>query len=1556
MSLRPDEKVRVFCCHVQEDHAAEQQLHEQLSQQADVIYSSQTNAPLGEELNTFLVDQIANADILVFLFSRAFLNHPAGQLQLDQPHNTDERWVLLWEPMVLPESHKLPGTPLHPEPYSALDAQKRRQLWVHVHRQLRNAVARIRHRRHQPLPVYQAATFLEEQSDNPVIDAVKRHPLAMQIMRGFSAVGTQASDFGGNETRPLKILRRLGQLVGQLKLKLSWLESLLLGMTPFVVQAMSFRILDALVSGNTREPLVTNELVVRYRRFKATQQDVIDRIDVLRRQGAAAEAEWVAAWLMRRFLHGERIQWRGRQIASVLGGLPKTYTALDELLSPDLLAGLARAANMGPTQLCELDKGHHSEIFVEPSLVQLRRSLLGTLLLWAERETLSSWDLSETLIHHLGEEGGLTLSALHADFATSSGAPTFWLDPDKRITTLRATCSNAILDFALREYAERWDTFLREQGQALAAIFFGIPVQCTADLTPRSPDENDARPSYHTPHVQFSMNVERVRRLLMADSLWGDPTMAYRELYQNALDACRYRRSVTAYYNETRDPTLRFERKYVPAITFHENEIGGRRYVECQDNGVGMNPDTVRFLFSRAGNQFSRSTEYLLEQAKWREKNSDLDFAPNSQFGIGVFSYFLVAESIEIVTRKISSEHCEPESEAWRVIIRAPSGLFTITQLRKEEAPEDAGTRIRLYLRPVPSGNVPWARAIDILRRLVWFTEFSLQARGYGDSAHWQAGALSPFLHPFVIPQDPESTEPRLFWLAPRFPGLAETSDTGRERPLLREFLPNTKLHSSRYEFLGRVLVDGIVTDHTVPFVILNLYGPDEKPRLSLDRNRILSWNVERSLARLHERLDGTPLIHDWLDEYWQFDPIGCSRIVNMMNAENKQWLFCNERVAAGSSRESFCYLPQDATALREELPYLQADDSYIVSGRILLSGDNFSQTLFILWRAAYWQRLQRSLDPGGRAYGQPLPGERALHFVNAAMKTRWAAAHAGPLDALLMSRCQDWLEWAPFEVAKAACLSEVGIRHAWDTIAQLCSVLDMIPPQRPAALAGDFTIDSLRFDELCLLSQSGDAIRPWLSQDSLGWFALRVAVRTQLPLHDSVQRLIQLAARIGVQLQAPWQQEFLQTLEPITQDDLALLDSEPDGSAGCLLSMEELTPLQLLRTARARGWTILRCAERLDAFLPLFGWTRPSWLLDPSLHEELSSIADDDLRLLRRPELQSWVQTADELTPTHLLRLQEHGVALPIQTCVERITALARALRWPEPDWTTEQIKQLSNPVLDLLRTDYRSGGEWSFVINARVLFQYTQKCGDPLRECAQRFLLAAAIAGVPVPKWQPELLPADMDGTQLAFQLLQNEGGELGSLVYQMQDDHIPLAQVRVASKLSGLSLDQCAVLLERLATGMAWQRPRWCDAPQLLVQVNALDEEAWQRVQQARALTLPELLEYAARGTPASGVRLAPLLYAMRVLDVERPPCDESALLALGEVHPVDAQLARYAAAWRHFRGLRPASAGLLVALSALVAQPLSLVRTRLMALAPLTGLAPPDDEAAYLGVRC
>ena len=193
---------------------------------------------------------------------------------------------------------------------------------------------------------------------------------------------------------------------------------------------------------------------------------------------------------------------------------------------------------------------------------------------------------------------------------------------------------------------------LRQDRDQWGALSYGLLGQLPAQLGADIDIENgpDGRARYQVPHVRFQLDHNQVRELLMGEQLYGDPTLAIRELYQNALDACRYRKARMEYLGELFG-------SYEGKIVFRQNvDEQGREYVECEDNGVGMTAGILEHVFAVAGRRFKDTPDYLEERARWDALPKKIELLQNSRFGIGVLSYFMLADEVKVRTRRFGPE------------------------------------------------------------------------------------------------------------------------------------------------------------------------------------------------------------------------------------------------------------------------------------------------------------------------------------------------------------------------------------------------------------------------------------------------------------------------------------------------------------------------------------------------------------------------------------------------------------------------------------------------------------------------------------------------------------------------------------------------------------------------------------------------------------------------------------------------------------------------------------------------------------------------------------
>ena len=266
---------------------------------------------------------------------------------------------------------------------------------------------------------------------------------------------------------------------------------------------------------------------------------------------------------------------------------------------------------------------------------------------------------------------------------------------DGRLFDLKLDCANDAVDAALLAIVDALESYrtrlLQRQDVHAESMREFLPAGFTANGL-------NARPSgWHPtrPPLRFELDRTRIIRLLMGQQLYGERWPALRELYQNALDACRYRRAAEHLAaREGRAPT---GRAYQGRIVIRFGADAKRRFVECVDNGIGMADRHVRRLFAYAGQRFSDSHEFHIDRARWDV--TSIKFFPNSRFGVGVLSYFMLADELDVMSRRwVPQTELTPPSVRARII--GSGSLFRLdSAIEPTRMADDYGTSVRLYLR-----------------------------------------------------------------------------------------------------------------------------------------------------------------------------------------------------------------------------------------------------------------------------------------------------------------------------------------------------------------------------------------------------------------------------------------------------------------------------------------------------------------------------------------------------------------------------------------------------------------------------------------------------------------------------------------------------------------------------------------------------------------------------------------------------------------------------------------------------------------------------------------
>ena len=201
----------------------------------------------------------------------------------------------------------------------------------------------------------------------------------------------------------------------------------------------------------------------------------------------------------------------------------------------------------------------------------------------------------------------------------------------------------------------------------------------------------------------FQTEVKQLLRL-MIHSLYSNPEVFLRELISNASDACDKLRfealSDDGLYEDDKDLRVR--------VSFDAEA----KTVTIEDNGIGMNHDEV---VEHIGTIARSGTRAFIEQL---EAGQAKDANQIGQFGVGFYSAFIVADHVELTTRRADAK--AEHGVRWT---SDGEGEYTIETLDKPER----GTRIVLHLREDQQEFADDFRLRSVIRKYSDHIDFPVQ-------------------------------------------------------------------------------------------------------------------------------------------------------------------------------------------------------------------------------------------------------------------------------------------------------------------------------------------------------------------------------------------------------------------------------------------------------------------------------------------------------------------------------------------------------------------------------------------------------------------------------------------------------------------------------------------------------------------------------------------------------------------------------------------------------------------------------------------------------------
>ncbi len=621
------------------------------------------------------------------------------------------------------------------------------------------------------------------------------------------------------------------------------------------------------------------------------------------RRNPQAEAG-VGWWLFHRWFMARREFADAGSLRELLSRCGEDVRAMGDVLEPDMLSAFLYGLRHDPERFDSdfIRALRPSErVRSGPELQRIHHQRAALLLAFAYKLSVEMATVPPVVVEHLVTPFPVEVAALEQAVVGST-----WSGPPE-VAVLRAKCGHEAIVEALREYVAAADELLRA-----ARRFVHDRVGMPALPVRLSADDVESGSSAFDNYAKFQGDVNRLLGLVMGVELYKDRDLAVRELYQNALDACRYRRARIQYLNRPGKAVRPYA--YEGRIEFAQGvDENGRAYLDCIDNGVGMGEVELRRLFARAGSRFTEENGFRLEYAAWESVDPPIRLYPNSRFGIGVFSYFMLAEEIQVTTCLMKRDGSV--GAMIEAAICGPNHLFRIQKIAPHGS--EPGTRVRLYLREEIDHRT-WS-CTKILKSVLAIAEFATTATCREETVEWKPGELR--------------------YRDERHPGRGHALDL--RGPLWRaEGLQDADVYWCREG--GALLVDGLLVVPTVrrgvfsdqgtglDRVVVNLRGSLAPEQLSADRGNV----IDDVAARVAELLAAaapavteyaaSPPSLDWFSTVAQGNPVLGDIMAAALTRSGRVFTAQDMEIGPASGGYLFADLgivPDDPEGVRRNIP-----------------------------------------------------------------------------------------------------------------------------------------------------------------------------------------------------------------------------------------------------------------------------------------------------------------------------------------------------------------------------------------------------------------------------------------------------------------------------------------------------------------------------------------------------------------------------------------------------------------------------------------------------------
>ncbi len=413
----------------------------------------------------------------------------------------------------------------------------------------------------------------------------------------------------------------------------------------------------------------------KFKRFANTFPEKLEEIEKLKSLGQSNKVELIKSFLISEYIRTTHAQ-RAREI---IGNDWNGKILYQEQDLTNYFAELCFSHNEDAMKLISLET---DVICNENSTINL--PFIGVVLRLADLLDFDGKRTPSVLFSHLAVRNPVSLK----EWEKHRSIKAWSIKPES--ITFSAVCKHPAIEASVRKFCDYIDDELKNCNVILSKTCLGtvhhleLPTNVNREKIHAEKDIITGEPKYIYHDTSFHLSKNQVIDLLMGNKLYGKPDVALRELLQNSIDACLLSKALHK----------KWEVPYKPQITVKYYSQEKEDFLEVIDNGIGMNQEIIDKYYSKIGSSYYKSRDFFDLQA-----NSNLEFKPISRFGIGILSCFMVADSMEVETKRLIDQY--DFDTPLKIIIEGYDSIFTTIKSQKKTP----GTSTKLYLR---KSKNPW--------------------------------------------------------------------------------------------------------------------------------------------------------------------------------------------------------------------------------------------------------------------------------------------------------------------------------------------------------------------------------------------------------------------------------------------------------------------------------------------------------------------------------------------------------------------------------------------------------------------------------------------------------------------------------------------------------------------------------------------------------------------------------------------------------------------------------------------------------------------------------